>query len=649
MPNDPIPDAIIPVAGPEAMSVIDAEISSAPHAEAAEQSDPQPETTEYEHRPAPIAHAVSAFGRTLVLDVPNDHFLVDDSEWRLKNIYQPFLATQSLPPTGVAIDIGAGYGCFSILFAAAYPGWKIWSFEPHPEFFAALERNIAQSKLTNIVAVNLAVSPHNKENTLNIGAALLAGDLKTVMDLALPGQFMQHNVKRGSIEACATENLSPDFLPIEFQTFPTGALASLSPTFLKLIAPRMEQQVLEDLMDLPLDYLVGETWAHISSSVVFSTSKGKRITYLPVAGQPIKLRRTTQFHNRTPTLDVVVAMYNTRAFILECVDGIVGNDSADIRAVVIDDGSTDGCGDIVREAYEGNPRVVVYRKLNGGCASARNYGRLLSKSSHIAFVDADDVIDRQMFPKLLELARYTGGEVVQAGFDYLHVAGSEKVLKPSYENEAFAGHIRRPFADTTTYTIASHELMIGQPTIWRRVYRRDFLDTRKIIFPEHIRAFDDQIFQMLTLFYAKEIHAVDDARYHYRQHPGQDINQGDERFFYSLEMFRLVVKRGLLEGWNEFTPILRSLVNTINWAYSSLRFNLRSPFLTAAAELWVYLQKSLGPTAFGNELEANIEPVDFIFYVRLYQEKLKDFPRSYQWIYLDSLSMHVQLIKSEGV
>ena len=74
--------------------------------------------------PDPVAHAVSAFGATLVLDVPVDNFLVTDSEWRLENIYQPFLTTQMLPASGVALDIGAGYGSFGLLFAKAFPGWN---------------------------------------------------------------------------------------------------------------------------------------------------------------------------------------------------------------------------------------------------------------------------------------------------------------------------------------------------------------------------------------------------------------------------------------------------------------------------------------------------------------------------------------------
>ena len=62
--------------------------------------------------------------------------------------------------------------------------------------------------------------------------------------------------------------------------------------------------------------------------------------------------------------------------------------------------------------------------VSPGCASARNYGRMMSDASHIAFVDADDLPDAGLFPGLLELARQTGldhAETFQAGRSLLNL------------------------------------------------------------------------------------------------------------------------------------------------------------------------------------------------------------------------------------
>ncbi len=637
------PEPVATEAASEAEAALPLDATEAATEEAEPALPPEPEAP----LPPPVPHVVSAFGASLRFDVPADGFLVADSEWRLENIYQPFLTTQMLPATGVALDIGAGYGLFGLLFAKAFPGWTVWLFEPVLEYFEVLVSNVLSSGLTNVQAVNLAVGAANPLVAAEIGAAIVARDMETVTVMARPRTYMRHLTKRGSVEARASDDIPFDFERCDLPTIPADALCHLNPTLLKLMAPRLEQPVMEALASASLDYIVGEMWDHVASTLVFNTANGARHTYLPRAGGPLKLRRTPQFHGRDGGLDVVVAMYNTKDYIVECVEGIIANSSPDVRALVVDDGSTDGCGDLVRAAFANNPRVSVHSKLNGGCASARNYGRMMSRAGHIGFVDADDVIDGQLFPELLELARYSGAEVVQGGFDYLHVQDGAAVHLPSYEDEAFAKLRRGKFGHGSYVTIPAADLMIGQPTIWRRVYRRDFLDMRKIFFPEHIRAFDDQIFQLLTLLHARDIPAIDHVKYHYRQHPGQDIKQGDERFFYSLEMFRMMLKRGLNEGWNDFGPLIRSFANTINWINDSLRSDLKPKFLKAAAELWVYMQKALGNWAFRAVPDDTVTAVDFPFFVRYFHERLKDFGVAYSWAYLDAAGMHPAMVKAD--
>jgi glycosyltransferase involved in cell wall biosynthesis len=304
---------------------------------------------------------------------------------------------------------------------------------------------------------------------------------------------------------------------------------------------------------------------------------------------------------------------------------------------------------VILSKFKNDPRVEILSKPNGGCASARNYGRLHSRASHIAFVDADDIPGKNLFSGLLDLARHTGAEIVQGGFDMLFDDGNGGLrTEPSYEStdDIVVNSHRHNLGFATCHLLPSTYLMEGQPTIWRRVYRQDFLNNRKIWFPEHIRAFDDQIFQMLTLQSVRNVPMLDGVSYGYRQHAGQDIRQGDERNFYSLEMFRLMLKRGINEGWSDFFPLLKSFVNTVNWIYGRLRPDLREPFLKGAAELWVYARKTLGVNEFDGLPDSVFQAVDFSFYTKKLEADLSAFGVSYGWIYLDSLEMQVPMVKS---
>lgn len=589
---------------------------------------------------------LNLFGQRLTLKVIPDH----ESRKRLTQHYETYLSSTTLEQTGVAIDVGAGAGEFAIPFAKAFPNWMVWCFEPDRDQFALLKENVEAHGVGNIRLACVAVGGEAADGTEELVKLLEANvDLET--EAACPkAEFVLR--KTGSHLRSGSEAGAEDLETVMVPRVAPEALIALQPTLLKMTAPGAEARILQGLADAELNHVIGELKELIPSSLIFrSDAKGNRRANLPLASEgSLALRRQQDLHKRRPGLDVVIAMYNTRDYIIECVDGIINNTASDVIALVVDDGSTDGCGDLVEETYRDNPRVKLLRKPNGGCASARNYGRMLSDASHIAFVDADDVIDPEMFPQLLELARYTGAETVQAGFDFLHMEeGGAIRMEDSYEQapEFTAQFKRNPFGKNEFCVIPNTALMIGQPTIWRRIYRRDFLDSRDVWFPEHIRAFDDQIFQMLTLFYAGAIPAIDHVRYHYRQHPGQDIKQGDERFFYSLEMFRSMVKRGIREGWNTFSSLLTSYVNTVNWIHGGLRPDLKPKFLQGAAQLWVLMQQSLGPFEFARLPDTVFAAEDFHFYAERYRASLKGSHILYSWIYLDAGEMHAPILKMQ--
>ena len=601
-----------------------------------------------------------AFGLNLQLHVTSDQYLHDDSYWRLRLIYEPALAGQTLAASGVALDIGAGFGCFTIPFALANRGWTVWAFEPEPEAFAALCLNIRAHKAGNVIAVNAAVGGAGQASAtaairLALEGVAVAGPdnapAMTRLSKALPNQpFRRHGDMRGVIEHGAVA--SDAFESCEFPCIPSDALLALNPSLLKLTSPFAEVAILEGLIPAALDHVIGESWSHIPAHLVYGQAAGLRQTWIPRAGDPLlRLRRSPSLTGHRAGLDVVVAMYNSTAWIIECVDALLADGNAEIRILVVDDGSTDGSRDLVAQHYAGHRRVVLLSKENGGCASARNFGRLHSDASHIAFVDADDVAGPGLFAGLLDLARHTGAELVQGGFELLQENAEGKLHRaPSYEArhpEIIHAH-RHNFGAGTCLLVPSWLLIEGQPSIWRRVYRRDFLDNRNIWFPEHIRAFDDQIFQLLTLQQVPDVPMLDGVHYLYRQHDRQDIRQGDARHFYSLEMFRLVLKRGISEGWNDFRPVLTSFIRTVNWCWTNLRADLRPAFERGAAELWAYANCALDAQAFHGLDDGLFAPPDFAFYARNFRDKLRLLDRSYGSVYLDSINMHPAMLRVSG-
>jgi len=119
-----------------------------------------------------------------------------------------------------------------------------------------------------------------------------------------------------------------------------------------------------------------------------------------------------------PRVDAMIAAYNEAPVIVRTINSLLSNQGVDVRVIVVDDGSVDGTGDIVEEAFGANSRVSLLRKPNGGKASALNVALTLVEADIVVGVDADT----QLAPNALALlARWFVDPAVGA------VAGNVKV------------------------------------------------------------------------------------------------------------------------------------------------------------------------------------------------------------------------------
>lgn len=89
-----------------------------------------------------------------------------------------------------------------------------------------------------------------------------------------------------------------------------------------------------------------------------------------------------------PTVSVIIPAYNAAPWIAETIDSVLNQTFQDFEVIVVDDGSTDGTTEIVKN-YKS--QVQYLYKNNGGVGSARNTGIRAARGRYIACVDADDL------------------------------------------------------------------------------------------------------------------------------------------------------------------------------------------------------------------------------------------------------------------
>ncbi len=112
---------------------------------------------------------------------------------------------------------------------------------------------------------------------------------------------------------------------------------------------------------------------------------------------------------KTPLISVLIPAYNAEKYIKDTLLSVTDQSWRNIEIIVLDDGSVDGTGDIVRSF--GDERIRYIRQKNGGVGKARN--RLLSLASGplVLFVDADDILSPSFIETLYREKERAGASV----------------------------------------------------------------------------------------------------------------------------------------------------------------------------------------------------------------------------------------------
>ena len=177
-----------------------------------------------------------------------------------------------------------------------------------------------------------------------------------------------------------------------------------------------------------------------------------------------------------PLLSVVVPIYNVGTYLAPCLESLLSASLTDLEIICVDDGSTDGSGELADQFAGRDPRIRVLHVENGGLGKARNIGLDVASGRYLAFVDSDDRVPARAYEQLCGTLEATGSDLS-------------------------AGRVRR-FTDTRSWQSGLHAQAIPRPvrathirkmpslaydtTAWNKVFRRSFWDEHALRFPEGV-------------------------------------------------------------------------------------------------------------------------------------------------------------------
>lgn len=121
-------------------------------------------------------------------------------------------------------------------------------------------------------------------------------------------------------------------------------------------------------------------------------------------------------------VSIIIPVYNVKDYLHECV-GSVLNLKSNVEIILIDDGSSDGSGELCDELKLKDNRIRVVHQENGGLSAARNTGVRNALGDYVMFLDSDDKVNTEECDRLL--ANVTSGANVILGLYNNYYAESE--------------------------------------------------------------------------------------------------------------------------------------------------------------------------------------------------------------------------------
>jgi len=106
-----------------------------------------------------------------------------------------------------------------------------------------------------------------------------------------------------------------------------------------------------------------------------------------------------------PKVSVIIPVYNVKAYLRQCLDSVIKQTLQEIEIICVDDGSTDGSLDILKEYADKDARITVLSQENLHAGIARNAGLAVAQGEYVHFLDSDDWVELDAYEKLYQLAK----------------------------------------------------------------------------------------------------------------------------------------------------------------------------------------------------------------------------------------------------
>ena len=218
-----------------------------------------------------------------------------------------------------------------------------------------------------------------------------------------------------------------------------------------------------------------------------------------------------------PVVSIIVPVYNVKSHVGDRVESLCRQTYTNLEILLVDDGSTDGSGEVCDEYAGRDERIRVIHQANRGLSGARNMGLDDARGEYIAFVDSDDLVSTNYVETLYELLMKYEADIAACAY----VKGTTEQLTDIREKVLSLDNVKEICMPSVKLLKQWHGKYKQQETVaWNKLYCREVWNGRKKIrFPES-RNHEDVLISHLVVQGAKTIVLTTEILYFYRIRKG---------------------------------------------------------------------------------------------------------------------------------
>lgn len=211
----------------------------------------------------------------------------------------------------------------------------------------------------------------------------------------------------------------------------------------------------------------------------------------------------------TIKVSIIIPVYNTECYLQECLESVLNQKYSNMEIICINDGSTDGSLDILKDYQENNENIKVINQKNAGLSAARNAGLKHFTGDFVFFLDSDDFLcNDEVIDTLVNCAINDNADIVIGGYIYYH---DDSIKNTVYEiNDKIANNV---MSGLELLKIGIKKKLINS-VVWNKLYKRKIIENEFFI---NGFLYEDMEYTLRILSKCKRIRAINDKLINYRQ------------------------------------------------------------------------------------------------------------------------------------